>query len=321
MKRACAACCLSFFIATGTARADPSVAERAAAEALFREGKSLVASGKTSEACTKFEESGRIDPKLGTLLHIATCHELEGRTASAWVDFNNAAAMASQLKQSDREKLARAKALALEAILSKISLVVSSAAPGQETTLDGTPLRDEMLRTAFPIDPGEHEIKVTAPSKRPWSLVVTVPPGPTTVSVEVPPLDDAAPAPLPLAEQPRETPARGSSARTIGWALLGTSAIGLGVGTVFGLRAAAEASDAKAVCPERACPTSEGVAMHESAARSATVATVGFAAGLAAAGGGLYFVLTARTANTTANIQLIPRISLKDGGLDARIRF
>ena len=44
------------------------------AESLFREGKRLSSEKKFSEACPKFEESYRLDPGLGTLLNLATCH-------------------------------------------------------------------------------------------------------------------------------------------------------------------------------------------------------------------------------------------------------
>src|SRR5262245_18728599 len=64
-----------------SARADDS----AAAQALFDQGRKLMESERWAEACPKLEESQRLDPAGGTLLHLALCREHEGRIATAWV--------------------------------------------------------------------------------------------------------------------------------------------------------------------------------------------------------------------------------------------
>src|ERR1019366_5157952 len=55
-----------------------------AAEALFEEGRSLVAAGKYAEACPKFADSERLGPSVATLLNLAKCWGRGGRTAPAW---------------------------------------------------------------------------------------------------------------------------------------------------------------------------------------------------------------------------------------------
>ena len=61
-----------------------SGSNKAAAEALFSEGRSLASAGKCDEAIPKFQASQKLDPGIGTLLNLADCYEKVGRTASAW---------------------------------------------------------------------------------------------------------------------------------------------------------------------------------------------------------------------------------------------
>jgi hypothetical protein len=95
------------------ARAEPppsSAQERAAAETLFREARELAIAGKIAEACAGFAESQRLDPHVGTLVYLATCHEQQGKTATAWVEFTEAEAQARRAGLKERIALAHEKA-------------------------------------------------------------------------------------------------------------------------------------------------------------------------------------------------------------------
>src|SRR5690606_11378411 len=102
----CLAACL---LLPRVASAQPSANEKAAAEALFRQGTELSAEERFREACVKFEGSQRLDPALGTMLHLAECYDRIGKTASAWAMFTEAAAIARSTNQPEREQIATAR--------------------------------------------------------------------------------------------------------------------------------------------------------------------------------------------------------------------
>src|SRR6187431_1585248 len=89
-------------------------ADAAAAEALFDEARRLLASGDVKAACPKFAESYRLDPALGALLNLAACHEKEGRVATAWSEYRDAAAQALKARDDKRAAYAKKQAATLE---------------------------------------------------------------------------------------------------------------------------------------------------------------------------------------------------------------
>src|SRR5450432_574042 len=101
--------------------------DAALAESMFREGKRLSGEKKFAEACPKFAESYKLDPGLGTLLNLASCHEAEGKPASAWAEFSEAASRAKREGDNERAQLAEEHMHALEP---KLAYLTISMAPG-----------------------------------------------------------------------------------------------------------------------------------------------------------------------------------------------
>src|SRR4051812_48456348 len=82
-------------------------ADKAAAESLFASALALLSEKKFSEACPKLEESQRLDPASGTLLNLAWCHEMEGKTATAWAEYKKLLALADAEGRVDRSTEAK----------------------------------------------------------------------------------------------------------------------------------------------------------------------------------------------------------------------
>ena len=156
-------------------------ADAATAEALFSEGRRLYADGNYAAACTKFEESNKADPAIGTQLNLAMCWEKLGKTASAWAMYMQVANATSSSGRSDRAQFAQSHAAALLPTLSKLAI---TAPAGTSIRVDGAPWSAALTGIATPVDPGRHTIEASAPNKT-FRRVVDVPANAATITVAV----------------------------------------------------------------------------------------------------------------------------------------
>jgi hypothetical protein len=270
----------------------------AIAEALFRAGRELMTSGDVAQACPKFAESQRLDPKPGTLMNLALCHEKAGRTASAWSEYLQAAELARRAGQSERESVARTRARALESTLAHVVLQESTT-PNAAVTLDGQAIGAGAYGTAIPVDFGDHVIVVSAPGKKTATVSFIVSTAAEQQTVRVPALDDEEVASPPKAaislEPPPVLPHRESDGRAVGrtWGYVagGAGLALLGVGTYFGLHAFAEKNVVEDECGKVFC-TSRGLGAINDMKTSEAVSTITIAAGVAAVGAGVFLLLT-----------------------------
>ncbi len=283
--RACAAAAL--LLAPARASAE-SAADQAKAEALFAEGRRLLAASRFAEACPKFVESQRLDPAIGTQLNLGDCYEKTGRTASAWAVFRDAAAEAQKARDARREAVASERAAALDLRLVKLTILVpiASRAPGLQVKRDGVAVDRAAWSAAVPMDPGWHAVEASAPGKRRWTLPVAIDAAHPTTTITIPPLEDLeAPAPI-------DAKADGRSQRLAGGILAGAGAAALGAGAIFTAMAVANNSDSTPHCRGNVCDA-VGVGLREDALSDARASTIAVVTGLAAIAGGATLWLTA----------------------------
>jgi hypothetical protein len=182
-----------FVAMTELASAQPAGVQ---AEALFRQGKDLMAQKKFAEACAAFESSHKLDPSVATLLNHADCREKNGQLATSWGLFLEAERQTRARSDAASKQLngvAASRAGKLEARMSKLSINVAAdrQVAGLEV-LRGTALVDAgTWNHSLPIDGGTYKITARAPGHAEWSTTVTVKPERDAQVVEVPRLESA----------------------------------------------------------------------------------------------------------------------------------
>jgi hypothetical protein len=308
----------------------PASEARAQADAEFNLGKKLMDDGNVSAACAKFAHSQELDPKLGRLLNLAFCHEQEGKTASAWSEYNGAAALAEQKGQAERVSFAREHAASVAKKLAFVHLDVPANAATLE--VDGAGIARDKWPNPIPFDPGEHKLVVTAPGKKDIVSVFVVGTTPGMTDFHIAPLADEgetpapaettappaspSPAQAPSAAAPAETapaPSTGPN-RVPALAVAGGAGAALVVGTVFGLEAMSKRNDANSAgCVNKSCD-SRGSSLISQAKTFATVSTIGFAVGLAGAGAATWLFVKPPGGDATS-ARLFPVVGREMAGL------
>jgi hypothetical protein len=306
---------------------DPSgrSVDSAAAESLFNAGRALMDSGHPAEACPKFEASFRAEPSGGTLLNLALCHQLQGRTASAWAEYRRAADMIRALGQQERADEAMRYALELEPRLSQLAVSVTGPVPGLRVLRGGVPLVDGAWGVGLPVDPGRHRLIASAPGYQSWSTDVEIGANGDRKAVAVPPLRRELPSARPATVPSKEGTAPGYLA---GLVIGATGLVSLGVGAVLGIVASNDIADAESdetLCGvDRLCtPAGEDVVAR--ARTEAHISTLAFGIGAAMAASGIVLVLVTLESGTasseqddadaSAAVALQPWLGPAEGGL------
>ncbi|HKQ68557.1 MAG TPA: tetratricopeptide repeat protein, partial [Polyangiaceae bacterium] len=120
---------LAVLSVSSPARCDAESADPALAQALFEQARALMSTGQYPEACAKLAESHRLDPASGTLLNLAVCHEKQGRTATAWAEYNDVLAISRKDGSAERQHIASARIKDLGPKLCRLTVVAPRGAP------------------------------------------------------------------------------------------------------------------------------------------------------------------------------------------------
>ncbi|MDI1432325.1 tetratricopeptide repeat protein [Polyangium sorediatum] len=316
-------------------RADAGPAEdRAAADALFEEGRELLKAGRAAEACPKFAASQKLHPRPGRLLQLGDCYEKNGETARAWETFREAESAARVDKDERRMEVASQRAGDLEPKLAKLVVEVPPEArvAGLLVRRNGKSVEATAWGVAVPVDPGEQRIEVTAPGKKAWVGKVVVEGKPGVTTAWVPALVDEV-----KGEQVGAGKEEGAGKS---WVAIGVGAglalagIGTGVGLLVAAGGAGEEADAlDDAMPDMACdPTHPDHAANKAncatllstVQRKDTFTNVGtgalVAGGVLAVGTVVYALLPTKK-QATMGFTLVPTVTPTFAGFAATGQF
>jgi serine/threonine-protein kinase len=333
-----ALCCVGVSLPT-PARAEAGAAQKAAAESLFDDALKAMKSGHFAEACPKLEESERIDPAIGTLLYLGECYEKTGRTASAWATFREAASAAQAQGETERTRVAAARADRLQPSLSKLTLKVAAETaqlPTLRVTRDNVLVAKTLFGVAIPVDPGKYRIVASADGYQSHEVEVEVAANGDSKNLEIPALAVSTTPPVaaagaaaaaasastqPAAATPQApAPAAGGNGlRTAAYVSGALGVVSLGIGTYFGVKAISKNNDAKDACPDaNACHDPNGESLANDAQNAATVSNITIAVGAAFVVAGVVLYLTSapkEKPESSAHLELHPLVSRDLAGI------
>jgi serine/threonine-protein kinase len=300
-------------IATVGARATPAAAQDQAhvpADALFAEGRDLLEKGRFAEACPKLAQSQQLAPAVGTLLNLAYCYEQIGKLRSAIDAYVEAETLATAAGETKRATFARDRITAVEPRAPKLIVrVVLPEAPGLEIRRDGKLVAKAELDRPIAVDPQDHVVTASAPGYASWKGIIIVRGEGATVTMLVPPLDDAGGGAS--KEEPSGSP---FTTRRIAALGLGTaSALAIGGGIAAAFSAKSRYDDASSHCDASGCDDA-GESIQHGAVVEGNIATALIAFGALCGAGAIYLWIAGAPASppksTVVSFDLGPRGTL-----------
>jgi len=309
MLRRCAPLVAALLFGTVSPGAMAQGKDPAAADALFRAGREAMKNKDYATACPKFAESQRLDPAPGTLLNLAQCEEGLGKTASAVQHYRDVTELLPATDQ--RAGHANERIAALLPRVPKLTITLARGAPeGTRVTRSGVELGAASFGEPLPVDPGQHEIVVSASGRKTTRTTLTIKSGENrtvTASVGEPVAESAETEPEPKREAstpaargdvgsaPAAKSGAGSTVRTLGYVAGAIGIVGLGTGAYFAFKAKDQDAEANKLDDENGdcLPDTACLDWDKKYRDSVRMSSIGFIGGGALLATGLIMIIAA----------------------------
>jgi hypothetical protein len=186
---------------------------------------------------------------------------------------------------------------------------VETDVSGAEVTVDDVPVGTTPLSSAILVSEGRRKIVASKPGHEQVARFVDVA-GRDSISLAL------ALGPPRASETPRLVvkPVRGAKSIAPAVAAFGLGAVGVGVGTAFGLVALRNKSDLDLVCSDRACPPA-AQGQIDTLRRTAVVSTIGFSAGALGIGAGVALLVLSSHRESGSSLEAVRLYPLLGPGL------
>jgi len=330
------------------------------ADALFKQGKKLMAEKRFADACEAFENSFKLDPGIGTELNTAKCYEEWGKLARAYRAYQKAEDMA---KEAGDKRTAKIKQLAdqLDSSVPRLTIKVTAATDvdALTVTIDGNAVDKKLLGKPQLVDPGPHVVEYQGDGGAKKNKVVPVERGGASeITLDVPAVakvkkggegegsgsgsaggegsgsgsavgageGSGSGSGSGSADHPNVTPDPGKKQRLAAYITAGAGVVAIGISTGITLSARSKYQSAlSAHCMNMTdmCDATGLTDTHD-ARHEANIATIVFAVGAAAVAGGVVLYLLAPHAKHSdehALLYVTPTASPDGGGVVLGGRF
>jgi hypothetical protein len=288
-----AAVAFTLALAPGVAHAAPDEAEQ-----LFDRGHLLMEKNSTlDEACVVLQKSYALAERGDTLLNLAECHRRQGKTASAWSEFDHAIRVGMKVKFPEAVTVATQLRDELATKLSRVRVEVPPAVASLEgltLEVNGKPWPKASWNKAVIHDPGPLEIVATAKGYQRFTAQVDLGKDKDEKAVAI----ALEPEPKPVVVPPPPPPPTPYKAPIWPW-IVGGAGVALSVAAVvFEIDSRSAGGDIDSHCGGgtlRGCPRSYDFSSARARETRGFDLFVGLgAAGVAAMGVGLGFGLALR---------------------------
>jgi len=275
------------------------------AEQLFKEGQDLKEAGKPEQACVKFRAAlDKNRNAVGTILNVALCDENEGKVASAYKLFSEAADRAREQNLGEHLAAAEDHKVKLSGRVPHVAIAFAEPLRDMKLVVDDQ-IVDVSTANDVEIDPGTRTIVVTAPGRVAYKTSVTIREG-EHEAVAIPRLG---------------TPVSGGR-KSVGKVLTvsGAGVVVAGIAVGFYARHKYNSqfpSHCDTTPSDHPLCDPTGYAATQSAKTLGWVGTGLGAAGLVAAGVGAYLWFTAPHAESATHVSFAPVVSPEQAGIVA----
>ncbi len=232
--------------------AEPTKDELSSARHAFQEAVALEGEHKWSEATAKLQAAVAVKDTPGLRFHLAHCEEQQGLLLEAAADYDRALDLITHgAKAPDVQKLLAPASADVKKRAPRLTVEIPADVANASVLMDGRPALPSELAQGQMLNPGTHELRVSAPLRTPFvrtlslkegdraSVLVELPLGRqgTPVIAPVPPASVASPTPR---AADSSAPHRSSRVSAKPYLLVGETALtaaGLAIGIGYAVAA------------------------------------------------------------------------------------